>query len=64
MPPVREFKQAWKAAGVTLAPSHPALKDCINARVFAEALRHCDAAAAIRRAAALSDKQGNPGTPQ
>ncbi len=36
---VREFQQAWKAAGVTLEPSHLALEGYINARVFAEALR-------------------------
>lgn len=39
VPMVREFQQAWKAAGVTLAPSHLALEGYINARVFAEALR-------------------------
>ena len=39
VPVVREFQQAWKAAGVTLAPSHLALEGYINARVFAEALR-------------------------
>ena len=36
---VREFQQAWKAAGVALAPSHLALEGYVNARVFAEALR-------------------------
>jgi len=39
VPVVREFQQAWKAAGVTLAPSHLALEGYLNARVFAEALR-------------------------
>lgn len=39
VPVVREFQQAWKAAGVTLAPSHLALEGYINARVFTEALR-------------------------
>ncbi|MGE0498137.1 MAG: ABC transporter substrate-binding protein [Ramlibacter sp.] len=39
VPVVREFQQAWKAAGVTLEPSHLALEGYINARVFAEALR-------------------------
>jgi ABC-type branched-subunit amino acid transport system substrate-binding protein len=39
VPMVREFQQAWKAAGVTLEPSHLALEGYINARVFAEALR-------------------------
>lgn len=39
VPTVREFQQAWKAAGVTLEPSHLALEGYINARVFAEALR-------------------------
>ncbi|MES2511069.1 MAG: ABC transporter substrate-binding protein [Pseudomonadota bacterium] len=39
MPIVREFQQAWKAAGVDLEPSHLALEGYINARVFAEALR-------------------------
>ena len=38
-PVVREFQQAWKAAGVTLEPSHLALEGYINARVFVEALR-------------------------
>lgn len=36
---VREFQQAWKAAGVTMEPSHLALEGYINARVFVEALR-------------------------
>jgi ABC-type branched-subunit amino acid transport system substrate-binding protein len=39
VPVVREFQQAWKAAGVTLEPSHLALEGYINARVFIEALR-------------------------
>ena len=39
VPLVREFQQAWKAAGVALEPSHLALEGYINARVFAEALR-------------------------
>ena len=39
VPMVREFQQAWKAAGVTLEPSHLALEGYVNARVFAEALR-------------------------
>ncbi|MBX3656816.1 MAG: ABC transporter substrate-binding protein [Ramlibacter sp.] len=39
VPVVREFQQAWKAAGVTLEPSHLALEGYINARVFAEAVR-------------------------
>ncbi len=39
VPVVREFQQAWKAAGVTLEPSHLALEGYINARVFTEALR-------------------------
>lgn len=39
VPIVREFQQAWKAAGVDLEPSHLALEGYINARVFAEALR-------------------------
>jgi branched-chain amino acid transport system substrate-binding protein len=39
VPMVREFQQAWKAAGATLAPSHLALEGYINARGFAEALR-------------------------
>lgn len=39
VPVVREFQQAWKAAGITLEPSHLALEGYINARVFAEALR-------------------------
>ena len=39
VPVVREFQQAWKAAGVKLEPSHLALEGYINARVFTEALR-------------------------
>ena len=39
VPVVREFQQAWKAAGATLEPSHLALEGYINARVFAEVLR-------------------------
>ncbi len=39
VPVVREFQQAWKAAGVALEPSHLALEGYVNARVFAEALR-------------------------
>lgn len=39
VPMVREFQQAWKAAGATLAPSHLALEGYVNARAFAEALR-------------------------
>jgi branched-chain amino acid transport system substrate-binding protein len=39
VPLVREFQQAWKAAGVTLEPSHLALEGYVNAKVFAEALR-------------------------
>lgn len=39
VPIVREFLQAWKAAGVELEPSHLALEGYINARVFCEALR-------------------------
>lgn len=39
VPVVREFQQAWKAAGVTLEPSHLALEGYINARVLAEALK-------------------------
>lgn len=39
VPVVREFQQAWKAAGVELEPSHLALEGYINARVFVEALR-------------------------
>ncbi|MEO6016631.1 MAG: ABC transporter substrate-binding protein [Polaromonas sp.] len=39
VPLVREFQQAWKAAGIALEPSHLALEGYINARVFAEALR-------------------------
>lgn len=39
VPIVRDFQQAWKAAGVKLEPSHLALEGYINARVFAEALR-------------------------
>jgi len=36
---VRDFLQAWKAAGVELEPSHLGLEGYINARVFAETLR-------------------------
>jgi len=39
VPVVRDFLQAWKAAGATLEPSHMALEGYINARVFTEALR-------------------------
>lgn len=39
VPVVREFQQAWKAAGITLEPSHLGLEGYINARVFVEALR-------------------------
>jgi branched-chain amino acid transport system substrate-binding protein len=39
VPLVREFQQAWKAAGATLEPSHVALEGYVNARVFVEALR-------------------------
>jgi branched-chain amino acid transport system substrate-binding protein len=39
VPVVRDFQQAWKAAGATLEPSHMALEGYINARVFTEALR-------------------------
>ena len=39
VPLVREFQQAWKAAGVALEASHLALEGYINARVFSEALR-------------------------
>lgn len=39
VPVVREFQQAWRAAGVELEPSHLALEGYINARVFCEALR-------------------------
>lgn len=38
-PVVRDFQLAWKAANVTLEPSHLALEGYINARVFAEVLR-------------------------
>ena len=38
-PVVREFQQAWKAAGASAEPSHLALEGYINARVFAEALQ-------------------------
>jgi ABC-type branched-subunit amino acid transport system substrate-binding protein len=37
----REFMQAWRAAGVALAPSHLAMEGYINARVLAEVLRRC-----------------------
>jgi hypothetical protein len=36
---VRDFQQAWKAAGAKLEPSHVALEGYINARVFVEALK-------------------------
>jgi branched-chain amino acid transport system substrate-binding protein len=36
---VRDFPQAWKAAGAKLEPSHLALEGYINARVFVEALK-------------------------
>ena len=39
VPVVRDFQQAWKAAGAKLEPSHLALEGYINARVFTEALR-------------------------
>lgn len=39
VPMVREFQQTWKAAGVTLSPSHLALEGYVNARAFVEALR-------------------------
>ena len=39
MPIVREFQQAWKAANITLEPSHLALEGYVNAMVFAEALK-------------------------
>jgi branched-chain amino acid transport system substrate-binding protein len=39
VPVVREFQQAWKAAGSDLEASHLALEGYINARVFCEALR-------------------------
>ncbi len=39
VPVVRDFLQAWKAAGTALEPSHMALEGYINARVFTEALR-------------------------
>lgn len=39
VPIVRDFQQAWKAAGATLDASHLALEGYINARVFVEALR-------------------------
>ena len=39
LPLVREFQLAWKAAGMTLAPSHLALEGYVNAKVFSEALR-------------------------
>lgn len=38
-PVTREFRQAWKAADITLEPSHLALEGYINTMVFAEALR-------------------------
>ncbi len=39
LPLVREFQQVWKAAGVTLEPSHLALEGYVNAKVFTEILR-------------------------
>ena len=39
VPIVRDFQQAWKAAGATAEPSHLALEGYINARVFLEALQ-------------------------
>lgn len=36
---VRDFQQAWKAAGVEIEPSHLALEGYINARAFCEVLR-------------------------
>ncbi len=39
VPVVREFQQAWKAAGVELEPSHLALEGYINARVFVEVMK-------------------------
>ncbi len=39
LPLVREFRDAWKASGTALEPSHLALEGYINARAFAEALR-------------------------
>lgn len=38
LPLVREFQQVWKAAGVTLEPSHLALEGYVNAKVFTEIL--------------------------
>jgi ABC-type branched-subunit amino acid transport system substrate-binding protein len=38
VPIVRQFQQAWKAAGTPLDASHLALEGYINARVFLEAL--------------------------
>ena len=35
---VREFREAWKAAGHTAEPSHMALEGYLNARVFVEIL--------------------------
>jgi branched-chain amino acid transport system substrate-binding protein len=39
VPVVREFQQAWKAAGAQLEPSHLALEGYVNARVFCEVLQ-------------------------
>jgi len=39
VPVVREFQEAWRAAGSPLEPSHLALEGYINARVFSEAVR-------------------------
>lgn len=38
-PIVREYAQAWKAAGITLPLSHSGLEGYINARAFVEILR-------------------------
>lgn len=35
----REFMEAWRALGTSLAPSHTALEGYINARVFSEVLK-------------------------
>jgi branched-chain amino acid transport system substrate-binding protein len=39
VPMVREFQQAWKAAGAQQEASHLALEGYVNARVFVEVLR-------------------------
>ena len=39
LPLVLKFQQVWKAAGVTLEPSHLALEGYVNAKVFTEILR-------------------------